>query len=60
MPELVEPLAGTSDFTLISQGAEAVRLAYRVAYETIYSESLGCTGLCRKYGRAIFWEGQSS
>lgn len=31
MPELAEPLAGTSDFTLISQGAEAVRTMQNVA-----------------------------
>lgn len=29
MPELAEPLAGTADFTLISQGAEAVRTQAR-------------------------------
>ena len=32
MPELAEPLSGTSDFTLISQGAEAVRLLHIVAF----------------------------
>ena len=36
MPELAEPLAGTSDFTLMSQGAEAVSTGYSVARGIIY------------------------
>ena len=36
MPELAEPLAGTADFTLISQGAEAVRAVPGVAPAGLY------------------------
>ena len=36
MPELAEPLVGTADFTLISQGAEAVRAMPGVALAGLY------------------------
>lgn len=53
MPELAEPLAGTADFTLISQGAEAVRTLHGVAPAGLYFESPLALWPVQKV-----WEGQ--
>lgn len=54
MPELAEPLAGTSDFNLISQGAEAVRSTRAMCHRrtVVVASEL----MCRLVQKV--WEGQ--
>ncbi len=55
MPELIEPLVGTADFELLSQGAEAVRPTILLAYEHCICCHCKSLFLCSESGREVFW-----
>ena len=55
MPELVEPLVGTADFELLSQGAEAVRKQSCQTTNIVFLVLASFCYLCSESGREAFW-----
>ncbi len=55
MPELVEPLIGTADLELLSQGAEAVRPTILPAHNISRVAFADVRCLCSECGKGAFW-----